>query len=145
MPMPTPKTEEEAQAARASFDAALDRILKSTGTRTQVELTALLGIKQSSISYAKKRGNIPSDWLLKLYRSHGLNPDWLLTGEGPRYLAPADEAWEREAKPEPAKPTVAELIDQIKTSLAPCVVSVRVEAGDIEAAPTGPIMVNEAA
>ena len=66
-------------------------------------------------------------------------------GEGPRYLAPADEAWEREAKPEPAKPTVAELINQIKTSLAPCVVNVRVEAGGIEAAPTGPTMAKEAA
>ena len=127
------------------FDGVFGRISKETGVCTQVGIADLLDIKQSSVSDSKKRGNIPSDWLLKLYRSHGLNPDWLLTGEGPRYLAPADEAWDREAKPEPAKPTVAELIDQIKTSLAPCVVSVRVEAGDIEAAPTGPTMAKEAA
>ena len=69
-----------------SFDNALERIMKATGTRTQVELATILGIKQSSISDAKKRKSVPAEWYIKLYRSHGLNPDWLAYGLEPVYL-----------------------------------------------------------
>lgn len=67
----------------------MERIYKATGARTQVQVAAALGVRQSSISDAKKRCSIPSDWLLKLYRSHGLNPDWLAEGHEPVYLSPA--------------------------------------------------------
>jgi len=70
----------------SAFDEALDRIKRATGARTQVDLAAILGIRQSSISDAKRRQSIPADWLLKLYRSHGLNPDWITSGEAPQVL-----------------------------------------------------------
>jgi len=69
-----------------AFDEALERIKRATGARTQVDLAAILGIRQSSISDAKRRQSIPADWLLKLYRSHGLNPDWVTGGEPPQVL-----------------------------------------------------------
>jgi len=69
-----------------AFDEALERIKRATGARTQVDLAAILGIRQSSISDAKRRQSIPADWLLKLYRSHGLNPDWVTSGEQPQVL-----------------------------------------------------------
>ncbi len=69
-----------------AFDEALERIKRATGARTQVDLAAILGIRQSSISDAKRRQSIPADWLLKLYRSHGLNPDWVQNGEAPQVL-----------------------------------------------------------
>jgi phage repressor protein C with HTH and peptisase S24 domain len=71
------------------FEEAMDRIKKATGARTQVQLSAVLDVRQSSISDAKRRCSIPSDWFLKLYRSHGLNPDWLAEGHDPVYLIPA--------------------------------------------------------
>jgi len=67
----------------------MERIYKATGARTQVQVAAVLEVRQSSISDAKKRCSIPSDWFLKLYRSHGLNPDWLAEGHEPVYLSPA--------------------------------------------------------
>ncbi len=69
---------------------ALDRIFEAAGCRTQVELAEFLGIRQSSISDAKKRGAIPAEWLIKLLRENQINPDWILTGEGPRVLQPAE-------------------------------------------------------
>ncbi|GFK94981.1 hypothetical protein NNJEOMEG_02829 [Fundidesulfovibrio magnetotacticus] len=69
-----------------AFDEALERIKRATGARTQVDLAAILGIRQSSISDAKRRQSIPADWLLKLYRSHGLNPDWVSSGDQPQVL-----------------------------------------------------------
>ena len=71
------------------FQKVMERIHKATGARTQVQLAAALGVRQSSISDAKRRCSVPSDWLLKLYRSHGLNPDWLAEGHEPVYLSPA--------------------------------------------------------
>jgi len=71
-----------------NFDEILDRIKKATGARTQVELANLLGIRQSSISDAKRRNSVPADWYMKLYRSLGLNPEWLSDGIEPMYLKP---------------------------------------------------------
>lgn len=68
----------------------LDRIFEAAGCRTQTELAEFLGIKQSSIADAKKRGSVPSDWLLTLWRKKGINPDWILTGQGARRLQPVE-------------------------------------------------------
>lgn len=68
------------------FEEAMERIKKATGARTQVQLAEVLDVRQSSISDAKRRCSVPSDWFLKLYRSHGLNPNWLSDGHEPIYL-----------------------------------------------------------
>ena len=70
--------------------SAMDRILAATGTKTQMQLAELLEVRQSSISDAKRRGSVPAPWLVTLLRTHNLNPDWVLTGEGPMYLVPAE-------------------------------------------------------
>lgn len=68
------------------FTKVLSRIKEATGARTQVELATVLDIRQSSISDAKRRNSIPSDWYIKLFKKYGLNPDWLSEGKGPHYL-----------------------------------------------------------
>lgn len=68
------------------YEQILKRIQSVTHTRTQVELAAILGIKQSSISDAKKRQSIPAEWYMKLFENLGINPDWLKKGIGPVYL-----------------------------------------------------------
>lgn len=77
---------------------ALQRVYEAVGCRTQVELAQFLGIRQSSISDAKRRKAIPADWLLKILREKGISPDWILTGEGPRTMqaagyATAEPSW----------------------------------------------------
>jgi len=69
-----------------AWTAAMERIALVTGTRTQVQLANALDVRQSSISDAKRRRSIPSDWLLTLLRKHQAHPEWLLTGEGPATL-----------------------------------------------------------
>lgn len=68
------------------FEGAMERIKKATGARTQVQLAEVLDVRQSSISDAKRRCSIPSEWFLKLYRSNGINPDWLSEGDEPVYI-----------------------------------------------------------
>lgn len=74
-----------------SFESAYGRIKTIANVRTQVELAQVLGIRQSSISDAKRRNAIPSDWLVKLLDGYGVNPTWIRTGEGSMYLKPADQ------------------------------------------------------
>lgn len=68
------------------FASVVERIKEATATRTQVELASVLGIRQSSISDAKRRDSVPADWFLTLFRKYGLNPDWLAMERGPKYI-----------------------------------------------------------
>lgn len=72
-------------------DTPLTRIFEAAECHTQVELAALLGIRQSSISDAKRRNAIPAEWLVKLLRLKRINPEWILTGLGPKCLGPASD------------------------------------------------------
>ena len=68
----------------------LARVFAAAECRTQAELAGLLEIRQSSISDAKRRQAIPAEWLVKLLRLKGINPEWILTGLGPKRLGPAN-------------------------------------------------------
>ena len=70
----------------SNFDKIFERAKLATKTRTQMELATLLGIRQSSISDAKRRNSVPADWYMKLFESYNLNPFWLKYGAGPMYL-----------------------------------------------------------
>ncbi|MBD5646633.1 MAG: helix-turn-helix transcriptional regulator [Desulfovibrio sp.] len=70
----------------SSFAEIYGRITLATNCRTQMELAEVLGIRQSSISDAKRRNSVPGDWYMKLFEKFGLNPDWLKQGMGPMYL-----------------------------------------------------------
>lgn len=72
------------------FEEVFERIKLATNAKTQVALAEVLGIRQSSISDAKRRNSIPSDWYMKLFEKFGLNPDWLKEGDGPMYLKTSD-------------------------------------------------------
>ena len=74
---------------RHEFDAAYARICEVCGMKTQTELSAYLGIRQSSISDAKRRVAVPAAWLLTLLTREGVNPAWILTGGGSKFLVPA--------------------------------------------------------
>lgn len=61
------------------------------GNITQVKLAEALNIRQSSISDAKRRKSVPSEWLLKALEVGGVDPNWIRTGEGPRYRVLSDD------------------------------------------------------
>lgn len=86
--------------ASVKFDEIFDRMKQATNARTQVELADMLNIRQSSISDAKRRSSVPSDWYMKLFEQFGLNPDWLKHGRGPMYLR-TTEGYETFESPEP--------------------------------------------
>ena len=71
---------------QSDFEAQYARVFEAAECRTQVELAAVLEIRQSSISDAKRRRAIPAEWFVKLFGKKRANPEWSLYGEGTKYL-----------------------------------------------------------
>ena len=72
------------------FETFLQRVFEATGVTSQTELASALKINRSAITQARKKNSIPDKWILQLYRSFGLNPDWVETGSGQTFLSKYD-------------------------------------------------------
>lgn len=78
------------KGALMSFEQQFARVQEVTGTRTQIELAEILGIRQSSISDANRRQSVPDSWLLLLLEKYSTNPAWVRTGAAPQYMIATD-------------------------------------------------------
>ncbi len=67
-------------------DQLLARLLEATGVSSQSELARELGINRSGITHARNKNHIPDNWIVKLFRRFGVNPQWVDTGSGPVFL-----------------------------------------------------------
>jgi len=75
------------------FTLGFTRIAQALNLSSQNDLAVTLRIRQSSISDAKRRGVIPGEWALKLFRRYGLNPRWVYDGLPPVFMkAPSSRA-----------------------------------------------------
>lgn len=71
--------------AKIQFEDFIKRVFETTGMRSQSELADALQINRSAITQARYKNSIPDKWILHLYRTFGLNPDWIETGQGSIY------------------------------------------------------------
>ena len=76
---------------QSDFESQYQRLLEAAGCKTQIDLAAVLEIRQSSVSAAKKRQSIPSAWLLKLFEKKRTSLEWLRTGRGGKTIQAAGE------------------------------------------------------
>ncbi|SBW07786.1 Bacteriophage CI repressor helix-turn-helix domain-containing protein [uncultured delta proteobacterium] len=76
------------QISREQFEQAMARLADALGITTQSELAEKMGIRQSSVADAKKRGGIPDSWLLKMVCTYHINPLWIVHGAGSKFLVP---------------------------------------------------------
>ncbi len=76
--------------ATTKFESFLKRVFETTGITSQTELASALNINRSAITQARKKDSIPDKWILQLYRSFGLNPDWVETGIGQNFQKKSD-------------------------------------------------------
>jgi len=75
----------EAEVER-DFEAILNRMKSAINAKSDTELGSKMGLKQSAISSAKTRGQIPAAWVVSMAQDHGISADWLLTGVGQPYV-----------------------------------------------------------
>lgn len=66
-----------------SFQSTLDRLKSASKSSTDSALAKNLGLKQGSISSAKRKGQVPPSWLIRASNDFGVSLDWLYRGLGP--------------------------------------------------------------
>ena len=71
--------------ARERAEAQLARLFEATGARSLKHLAGLLGVSPARVSKARREGRIPLGWMARL-RALDINPEWLETGAGVKYL-----------------------------------------------------------
>lgn len=81
------------------YTEAYRRMLEFTGAKTQTQMAEILGVRQSSISDAMRRGALPGGWLLTLLERYGANPDFIKTGIGEPFLIPSPDREGIQRKP----------------------------------------------
>jgi hypothetical protein len=64
-----------------TFDAVLSRLKEATNTKSDTAFAKALGLRQSSVSGAKQRGQIPPTWGVQVAEMTGVSLDWLLFGK----------------------------------------------------------------
>lgn len=74
------------------MENTLTRLKQALGVTTDTALAKALGIKQGSISGAKKKGTIPPGWIIGVAKETGVSADWLLWGTGPKTTGKRDGA-----------------------------------------------------
>ena len=72
--------------AENKIDALINRIMDATGIHSQADLAKELGINRSGITHARNKNKIPDNWIIRLYRRYGLNPEWVESGTGKVFL-----------------------------------------------------------
>ncbi|WP_461208374.1 LexA family transcriptional regulator [Desulfocurvus sp. DL9XJH121] len=82
------KAQPQPQPTAEGFGAAqiIARMMQALNLTTQSALAEELGVSRGAVSDAKCKDKIPAEWMLKLFRGHGLNPFWMETGRGAMYL-----------------------------------------------------------
>lgn len=79
------------------FEAQFERLKKASGVETDTAFASFLGLRQGSISGAKKKKQLPHAWFFQVAEKTGVSSDWLFWGRGPIQL-----------------PSESELADEIK-------------------------------
>jgi phage repressor protein C with HTH and peptisase S24 domain len=72
------------------FTVFLKRVFDATGIASQAELAAALKINRSAITQARKKDVVPDKWILQLYKTFALSPDWLERGFGRPFVQQSD-------------------------------------------------------
>ncbi len=71
-----------AKKVATDFEEVFDRLKQAVKAKSDSHLARILGIKQSSVSSAKTREQIPPSWITKISMEYNISADWLLYGTG---------------------------------------------------------------
>ena len=64
------------------FEAQFERLKKAAGVETDTAFASFLGLRQGSISGAKKKKQLPHAWFFQVAEKTGVSSDWLFWGRG---------------------------------------------------------------
>lgn len=75
-----------------SYSEIIERMRWAGKLKNDSAVARVLGVTPQALSNYKKRGEMPTDLVLRFANIYGLSVDWLISGEGEMYKAGAREA-----------------------------------------------------
>jgi phage repressor protein C with HTH and peptisase S24 domain len=75
----------------SKFKLFYRRISDTTGIFSQTQLASILKVNRSAITQAKKKDSIPPKWILQLSKEFGLDPEWIESGTGEKFIRPDED------------------------------------------------------
>lgn len=70
-----------------SYSEIIERMRWAGKLKNDSAVARVLGVTPQALSNYKKRGEMPTDLVLRFANIYGLSVDWLITGEGEMYKA----------------------------------------------------------
>lgn len=64
----------------AQFEEVLHRLKSVCGARSEKHLAEMLGVRGQAITSARKRGEIPTGWIIKIGHQFDVSLDWIVYG-----------------------------------------------------------------
>ncbi len=75
---------------KSIFDDFFLRVTQLTPIKNQAQLAKELGVGRAAISIAKQKNTIPPKWIFELSSRYGINPSYLLSGQGEPYIGTSE-------------------------------------------------------
>lgn len=94
-----------------NYSQTIERMKLASALKKDADIAKALDISPQALSNAKKKGELPSDLVLKFATIFNLSLDWLLTGEGSMRRGTLSEMPSIELAKDPA---LAEIITILK-------------------------------
>jgi phage repressor protein C with HTH and peptisase S24 domain len=67
----------------ANFEEVLGRLKNVSSARSEKHLAEILGVRGQAVTSARKRGEIPTGWIIKIGHQFDISLDWIVYGKGP--------------------------------------------------------------
>jgi len=65
--------------------SVMERLALHFGTKTVDDLCKKIDIPAGTYGYWRWKGKVPMRTIIKIAHDHGLNVDWIVSGEGEKY------------------------------------------------------------
>jgi len=65
-----------------NYSGTIERMKQAAGLKNNSGIARAIGVSPQALSNYKKKGEIPSDLVVKFAMTLGLSVNWLITGEG---------------------------------------------------------------
>lgn len=79
-------------ADRKEFQAILDRIAEAAGVSDEAGFAELFNVRISTFLQACRECRLEKRWVEQLCSRYSLHPEWVLTGEGQKFLLGMEHA-----------------------------------------------------
>lgn len=105
----------------ATYEAVLRRLMSATNSQSEAALASRLGVSSQAVYNARKKKQIPANWIFEVAKTFSVSSDWLFFGQEPTHTSNAQLSPQippSESEPSDIITRYAKLENKLETSEA---------------------------